>query len=93
MTAQIPRHAAEEQPTNKAALMKISCPVPFAYDSTNLYMTLKEFEIKHIVDLPEDLKREDIKLMPIPLNTFKFNPELKQNIANLSLTPDNQSSQ
>ena len=75
---------------NKQPLMKISVPVPFAYDSTNLYMTLKQFEIKHIVDLPEDIKQSNITLMPIPLKNFQYNEELKQNIANLSLTPDNQ---
>ena len=71
-------------------IMKVACPVPLCYDSTNLYMTLKQFEIAHVLDLPEDIKREDIKLMSIPLKNFQYNEELKQNIANLSLTPDNQ---
>ena len=70
--------------------MKISVPVPFAYDSTNLYMTLKQFEIKHIVDLPEDIKQSNITLMPIPLNTFQFNEELKQNVAHISLAAEPQ---
>ena len=78
-----------EQPNNKP-VMKVSVPVPLCYDSTNLYMTLKQFEIKHIVDLPEEVKREDITLMPIPLNTFQFNEELKQNVAHISLAAEPQ---
>ena len=69
--------------------MKVSVPVPLCYDSTNLYMTLKQFEIAHVLDLPEDIQRES-KVMPIPLNTFKFNAQTKQNEAHISVDSNNE---
>ena len=74
---------------NKQPVMKVACPVPLCYDSTNLYMTLKQFEIAHVLDLPEDIQRES-KVMPIPLNTFKFNAQTKQNEAHISVDSNNE---
>lgn len=74
--------------TDNTPMMKITVPLPFAYDSANLYMINKEFQIPHILTI-KDTTDPDTQLTPIPLNTFKFNESTKQNVAHITLTSNN----